>query len=111
MARLVEGTPACEIAPGECRACFIAGERERAALECSAVLLDALRAIPIDPDAERIAPPRRARNDDCTCRLAPALRSAQTDALRHRRIMAWGVSAETLLSVMAGMLGVGIGSC
>lgn len=102
MARFVEGAPACEVASGECRACFTAGERERAALECLPILLDAVRAIPVDPDAERIAPARRARNDDGIRRLAPTLRSAEPDALRHSRIMSPGVSAGTLLSVTAG---------
>jgi hypothetical protein len=96
MARFVEGTPTCEIASGERRACFVTCEPERAVFECSAVLLGAVCAITVDPDAERIAPARRARNDDGIRRLAPTLRSAQTDALRHRRILSSGVSAGTL---------------
>jgi hypothetical protein len=87
VAWFVEGTPTREIATGECGACLIACEREHAAVERSAVLLDALRAIPVDPDAEWIAPARRAGDDDCVCRLAPALRSAQSNSLRHWRIM------------------------
>ena len=61
------------------------GDGQLAGHEGLAVGGDAAGGVAVHPDRERVAPPRRAGDDDRAGRLAPTRRAPQLDALGHGR--------------------------